>query len=79
MLSDENITGIIESNYELLSEAQIRNFDRWDILGKYVWPNPEPYSKTYEEETKKLKDWFLTRVEWIDNSIDSIHPKDSQK
>jgi spore coat protein CotH len=72
VLSDENISRTIESNKELLAAAQIRNFDRWDILGKYVWPNPEPYSLTYEEEITKLKKWLLTRAEWIDNSIDSL-------
>jgi len=72
VFSDENIIKIIESNEELLSEAQIRNFDRWDILGKYVWPNPEPYAKTYEEEIEKLKNWLLARSEWIDSNIDSL-------
>jgi spore coat protein CotH len=72
VLSDENILSIIESNKESLSEAQVRNFNRWDILGKYIWPNPEPYSETYEEEIKKLENWLLTRAEWIDNSIDSL-------
>jgi len=67
---------MIESNKESLSEAQVRNFNRWDILGKYVWPNPEPYSETYEEEIEKLEDWLLTRAEWIDNSIDSLHPSE---
>ncbi len=76
VLSDENILRIIESNKESLSAAQVRNFDRWDILGKYVWPNPEPYSLTYEEEIKKLEDWLLTRAKWIDNSIDSLRPSD---
>ncbi|MCJ7665763.1 MAG: CotH kinase family protein, partial [Actinobacteria bacterium] len=71
ILSDKNIIKIIESNKELLSEAQIRNFNRWDILGKYVWPNPEPYSETYEEEIEKFENWFLTRVKWVDNSIES--------
>jgi spore coat protein CotH len=72
VLSDENILRTIESNKELLAAAQTRNFDRWDILGKYVWPNPEPYSLTYEEEITKLEDWLLTRAKWIDDSIDSL-------
>jgi hypothetical protein len=72
VLSDENILDIIESNVDLISEAQIRNFNRWDILGKYVWPNPKPYAVTYEEEIEKLKNWLIARAEWIDSNIDSL-------
>jgi hypothetical protein len=70
-LTDDNIIKIIEGNEELLIDAQARNFKRWDTLGKYVWPNPEPYSETYEEEIQRFKDWFLERTRWIDASIDS--------
>ncbi|MGZ5548879.1 MAG: CotH kinase family protein, partial [Nitrososphaeraceae archaeon] len=77
ILSDDNIMKIIEKNKGLLSEAQIRNFTRWDILGKYVWPNPEPYSETYEEEIGKLENWLLVRADWIDNNIESLHPTNS--
>ena len=55
MLSDRNINKIIDSYAKELSEAQIRNFDKWIILGKCVWPNPKPYPETYEEEIKRLK------------------------
>ena len=69
---DENINSIIKKNVEELSVAQKRNFNKWDILGKYVWPNPEPYANTYEEEIEKLKEWFFNRTSWIDNNINSM-------
>jgi len=73
VLSDENIENIIDSLVYDLSESQARNFNRWQILGKGVWPNPEPYSKTHDEEINKLKNWFFARTEWIENNIDSLH------
>ena len=72
ILSSENINIVIDSNARLLSDAQARNFDKWDILGKYVWPNARPYAATYEEEIEKLKNWFFERTRWIDKNIDSL-------
>jgi len=72
ILSDDNIVLAIENSVAKLSESPTRNFDRWEILGKYVWPNPEPYAKTYEEEIKNLKKWFLDRTKWIDDNINTL-------
>jgi spore coat protein CotH len=72
VLKNENIDSIIERNVEALSDARKRNFNKWDILGKYVWPNPEPYANTYEEEIEKLKKWFFERTKWIDDNIESL-------
>ena len=72
ILSNENINEIIDDNEKLLSDAQARNFEKWDILGKYVWPNARPYAGTYEEEIEKLKNWFFERTKWIDENIDSL-------
>jgi len=43
----------IDDSAMLLNEAQIRNFDRWGILGSYVWPNWF-IADTYNEEI----DWM---------------------
>jgi len=72
VLSDRNINKIIDSYAKELSEAQIRNFDKWIILGKCVWPNPKPYPETYEEEIKRLKHWLNYRCKWIDENIDLL-------
>jgi hypothetical protein len=49
----------------LLEESQQRNFDRWPILGSYVWPNAF-IGNSYPEEIEYLKDWLQDRVNWID-------------
>jgi spore coat protein CotH len=72
ILSDDNIIFVIENSVSKLSGSPERNFDRWEILGKQVWPNPEPYAETYEEEIENFKNWFLDRTSWIDNNINTL-------
>lgn len=62
-------TRIIDSVANLLSEAQARHFQRWPILGKYVWPNPQPIAGSYPQEIEYLKDWLNARLEWINSNI----------
>ncbi len=49
----------------LLDESQVRNFDRWPILGVYVWPNWF-IAETYAEEIDWMKQWLTERLDWID-------------
>jgi hypothetical protein len=57
----------------VLNESQERNFQRWSILGVYVWPNPNPIPTTYIGEVTKLKQWFADRLAWIDGQITPIN------
>jgi hypothetical protein len=61
----------IDEAAALLSEAQERNFQRWPILGEYVWPNDEGHAErtTYAEEIDYLKDWLQKRLAWIDSQL----------
>jgi hypothetical protein len=43
----------------------VRNFARWPILGRMVWPNYF-VGQTYEDEIRYLKDWTMKRLSWID-------------
>jgi hypothetical protein len=51
-----------------LSEAQARNFERWDILDRYVWPNYVVLGN-YPDEVDWLKSWLADRLEWMDLAI----------
>ncbi|MFX1450202.1 MAG: CotH kinase family protein, partial [Promethearchaeota archaeon] len=73
IFSLENITAIIDDYALLLNESKERNFQKWPVLGEYVWPNPPPFLKTYDEEINRLKIWFGARIEWIDENINYIH------
>jgi hypothetical protein len=64
-LSDAAIATLIEGYAELLEEAQKRNFNRWPILGEYVWPN-NFVGETYAAELEYLKAWVQSRISWLD-------------
>jgi hypothetical protein len=51
----------------LLSEAQVRNFQRWPVLGVYVWPN-QFIGQTYEQEINWMKRWIEDRLFWMDTN-----------
>ena len=73
VLSHENINGLIDSTYKLLSEAQKKNFERWPILGRKVWPNRRPVPKTYDAEIDALKSWIDRRLKWMDADIEKLN------
>jgi hypothetical protein len=71
-LSNQHINFLIDSINTLLGEAQQRHFQKWPILGQYVWPNPNPIPTTYAEEISILKQWLTNRIGWMDNNIPNI-------
>jgi hypothetical protein len=67
-LTNAYITSTIDAYASLLQEAQVRNYQRWPILGKYVWPN-QFVGQTYAEEINYLKKWITDRLAWMDSNI----------
>ncbi len=68
-LSVNNLNHLIDSVVHLVSEAEVRHFTAWPVLGQYVWPNPQPIPVSYDGEIATLKDWLKTRLEWIDRNL----------
>jgi hypothetical protein len=64
--STNRLMAEIDQYVELLDEAQKRNFQRWPILGRYIWPN-DFIGDTYQEEIVYLKTWLTNRLAWIDS------------
>ena len=68
-----NLTKIIndiDQTVLKINPAVNRNFNRWQILGTYQWP--EYYvGQTYAEEVLWLKGWIIRRYNWIDSSLPS--------
>jgi CotH protein/Fn3 domain-containing protein len=61
-----------------LNEAQARNFRRWRVLGRTVWPNAY-VGRTFNDEIAFLKQWIERRIEWMDQQFlaapsFSLHP-----
>jgi len=65
VLSSENLHGIVDSSLMVMGESVSRNFQRWPILGTYVWPNSF-VGQTYDDEEWFLRNWMDDRVEWMD-------------
>ncbi len=64
----DQILSYIDSLVNVLDEAQARNFERWPILDKYIWPN-RVWLGSYANEISYLKSWIETRVNWIDENL----------
>ena len=64
-LSDQRINLVVDSLVNLISEAQVRNYQRWPILGTYVWPNYF-VGANYTLEVNWMKDWIKKRLVFLD-------------
>ncbi|MCB9360323.1 MAG: CotH kinase family protein [Flavobacteriales bacterium] len=64
----DTILNTIDSIAFYLNDAQQRNFDKWNILGNYVWPNSY-IGSTYQDEVNFLKYWITSRISWMDNNM----------
>ena len=68
-LSVSHFNFLIDSIVTLTAEARQRHFQRWPVLGQYVWPNPQPIPANYDGEISTLKQWVSDRLIWIDNNL----------
>ncbi len=67
--SNANIQAVIDSLTGYIDAAQQRNFDRWPILGNYVWPNYDWENNSYEDEVIYFSNWLFTRLAWLDSNF----------
>ena len=65
---EDSIFNFIDSIALYLDDAQQRNFQKWDVLGTYIWPNFY-IGNTYQDELIFIKTWLSGRLAWIDNNI----------
>lgn len=67
-LSNARIIFLIDSLAASLSEAQVRNYERWPILNEYVWPN-QYVGGSYANEVAWFKNWIISRANWMDANL----------
>lgn len=67
--SNENVQHMIDSLTGLLDSAQQRNYERWPILGTYVWPNYDWQRNSYSDEVEYFSDYLFARMEWMDANL----------
>lgn len=61
----------IEAYAVQLDPAQKRNFQKWQILNIYVWPNVV-WPGTYQGEVDYLKDFLTRRAAWMNTEINKM-------
>lgn len=62
------LTTIISEKSENIRHSQIKNFERWDILGKYISVGLVKFN-TWEEEVDYAKEFLDAHAKWLDNEI----------
>ncbi len=73
VLSNSSVQGKIDDyvNEIEAADAATKNFNRWPILGTYVWPN-NFIGNTYGAEVNYLKSWIDDRLAWLDTEIRAL-------
>jgi len=67
----DSILTYIDYTVSSFGDAVDRNFTRWPILGRDIWPNFF-IGATYEQEIEYLKDWIVRRLNWMDENIPTV-------
>lgn len=68
VLHTDSMLAFVDTQVALLAESQVRNFNRWPILGTHIWPN-NFVGNTYTAEINYLKNWIRDRMTWLDNNM----------
>jgi CotH kinase protein len=68
----DNIIAMMDAMTSELDEAQARNFQRWPVLGQYVWPNSF-IGGSYSSEIVFLENWLMDRIDWMDGALEDFY------
>ena len=68
-LDDAGIHAVIDSLLIHIDAAKDRNYQRWPILGQYVWPNYDWQNNTYEDEVEYFENYLFNRLHWMDGNL----------
>ena len=60
-----------------IGDARDRNFERWPIIGNWIWPNYFEGS-SYQAEVNFMEDWISDRLSWMDGIINQYDIINSQ-
>ncbi len=68
VFSLSNLYARIDAHVADLGAARTRNFERWPILSRRIWPNTF-VGKNYDEEIGYMKDFIQRRLTWVDQQF----------
>ncbi len=76
--SDDALDGLIDTAVAELGTSHVRNFVRWDTLGKTLLPDIRflmfmgPHPDSWQGEVEYLRTWVHDRAAWIDTNIEGL-------
>jgi CotH kinase protein/Secretion system C-terminal sorting domain len=70
-LAFTRVNTLIDSMYNNLGDAATRNFQQWNILNRYVWPNAR-VNGSYWGEITYLRSWLTDRINWLDGQFSTF-------
>ncbi len=70
-LATDTIMAFVDSTVALLSESNLRNFQRWPVLDAWIWPNVVVQG-SFSREVDYLKSWLSDRLTWLDDNLPLI-------
>lgn len=76
--SDDALDALIDTAAAEIGSAHVRNFVRWDTLGKTLLPDIRflmflgPHPDSWQGEVEYLRSWIHDRAAWIDDNIDDL-------
>jgi hypothetical protein len=68
-LNTLSLIAVIDSIKDLTVDARTRNFERWPILGQYVWPNYNWQNNDYDDEVTYFQNFLVNRLNWMDQNF----------
>lgn len=64
-----HLLNFVNSQAKMLQWAQDKNNTKWDLMGRWVWPNAVVFN-TYLEEVNYLNMWLSKRIAWLDEAYE---------
>ncbi|MGD0584093.1 MAG: CotH kinase family protein [Bacteroidales bacterium] len=65
----DSVMHFIDSTTTYMGAEITKNFQKWPIIGTWVWPNYY-VGTTYEDDVSFLKSWITERMNWMDYATD---------
>lgn len=65
LYNEDHMHHLMDSSIQVMDLSIGPNFERWPVLGEWVWPNYF-VAETYEEEIAFVQDWISDRLQWMD-------------
>jgi hypothetical protein len=62
------VLATVEQSRRELRGAVGRNFHRWPVLDRRIWPNPVARG-SYRAEVRFLRSWLKRRIAWLDRRL----------